>query len=101
MKLTIQSVRFTASDHLKEYIQKKCDKLDQFFDRITDGEVILKVQNENKGANKFVEIILNVPGEQLISTEIAPSFEAATDQATDKLKTRIKRYKEKMRERTA
>ena len=37
MKLTIQSVNFTAADRLKTFISEKTEKLDQFFDRIVDG----------------------------------------------------------------
>ena len=96
MKLTIQSIHFTASARLKNYIQKKCDKLDQFFDRITEGKVALKLQNEVKGANKLVEIQLMVPGDVLIAKEKGLTFEAATDLATDKLKTQLKKYKGRM-----
>ena len=60
MKLTIQSIHFNAADHLKAYVQRKADKLDTYFDRITDGEVSLKLQNEIKGANKLVEVPIKV-----------------------------------------
>ncbi|RMG69230.1 MAG: ribosome-associated translation inhibitor RaiA [Bacteroidetes bacterium] len=101
MKVTIQSIHFTAADRLKSYIQKKCDKLDQFFDRIIEGTVVLKVQQEVKNANKHVEIKLMVPGDLLIAKEEAKTFEAAVDLATDKLKLQLKKYKEKIRSREA
>ena len=96
MKITIQSIHFDASQRLQDYIQKKCDKLDHFYDRITEGSVILKVTNE-KPNNKFVEIKLNVPGDTLFSKETAKTFEAATDLATDKLKEQLRRFKGKAR----
>lgn len=99
MKVTIQSIHFTAADRLKAYTQKKCDKLDQFFDRITEGIVTLKLQQEVKDANKYAEIKLIVPGDVLIATEQAQTFEAAVDLATDKLKLQLKKYKEKLRSR--
>ncbi|MEL7339962.1 MAG: HPF/RaiA family ribosome-associated protein, partial [Bacteroidota bacterium] len=55
MKVTIQSIHFTAAERLKNYVQKKCDKFDQFFDRIIEGKVSLKLQKEAKGADKLVE----------------------------------------------
>ncbi|GAB4406864.1 MAG: hypothetical protein OHK0039_08890 [Bacteroidia bacterium] len=97
MKVTIQSLHFTAAEPLKTYIQKKCDKLDQFFDKIIDAEVILKVRNEVKDANKYVEVRLNVPGEILIASDQGQRFEEATDLATDKLKRQLKNYKDKLR----
>ncbi len=97
MKLNIQSIHFTAADRLKDYVQKKCTKLDHFFDRILEGDVYLKLQNDVKGANKLVEIKLRVPGDILIAKEQAKTFEAATDLVTDKLRQQLIRYKEKMR----
>ncbi len=97
MKVIIQSLHFTAADPLKEYIQKKCDKLDQFYDRILDGLVTLKVQQEVKSANKLVEVQLNVPGENLIAKEQGSSFEEATDLVMEKLKIQLKKHKEKLR----
>lgn len=99
MKIIIQSIHFDAADRLKAYIQKKVDKLDQLFDRIIDGEVILKVENENKAGNKLVELIVNVPGDTLIAKEHGKTFEEATDLATDKVKVQLRKYKGKMKGR--
>ena len=99
MKLTIQSIHFDAADRLKDYVQQKLDKLDQYFDRITDGDVYLKLQNEVKGANKLVEVGLRVPGERLIASEQGSTFEEATDLVADKLKAQLIKYKDKQRTR--
>ncbi len=100
MRITIQSIHFDAADHLKDYLQKKCDKLDQFFDKIIEGTVMLKLQNEVKGANKFVEIIIHVPGDTLVAKESGSTFEEATDKVTEKLKVQLKKHKERLRART-
>ncbi|MEL6593828.1 MAG: ribosome-associated translation inhibitor RaiA [Bacteroidota bacterium] len=97
MKVTIQSIHFTAAERLKNYVQKKCDKFDQFFDRIIEGKVSLKLQKEAKGANKLVEIFVHVPGDTLVSKETGSTFEEAVDLASEKMKKQIKRYKEKTR----
>jgi putative sigma-54 modulation protein len=97
MELRIQSIHFKASEDLKAYLQEKCDKLDQFFDGIVDGEAFLKLTNEGPKGNKEVEIKLNVPQDILIATEIGKTFEEATDICTDRLKTQLKKYKDKMR----
>lgn len=99
MKLTIQSIHFDAADHLKAYIQKKADKLDTYFDRITDGEVYLKLQNEVKGANKLVEVKIRVPGETLVASEKGSKFEEAMDLVTDKLRSQLMKYKSKLQAR--
>lgn len=97
MNIQVQSIHFDADQKLLDYIQRKCDKLDTFFDRIEDGQVYLKLVKIGDPSLKSVEIKVNVPGERLIAGEQATSFEEATDLATDNLKRQLKRYKEKMR----
>lgn len=95
MKVSVQSIHFDADVKLLEFIQKKCDKLDVFFDRIVDANVYLKLEKHEPKQNKLVEIKVHVPGETLIATEYGTSFEEATDFCTEKLKAQLKRFKEK------
>lgn len=96
MKLQMHSIHFDADRKLLEYIQKKAEKLDTFYDRITDGEVFLRINKDSVNhANKVLEIKLNVPGTTLFVKETSSSFEAAADEAVDALKTQLKKFKEK------
>ena len=94
MKLQMHSIHFDADSKLLDFIQKKVDKLETFYDRMVDGEVFLKVNNDSI-ENKTVEIKLNIPGNQLFAKEDAKSFEEATDLATDALRRQIKKFKVK------
>ena len=94
MKVQIQSIHFDADQKLIDFIQRKLDKLDTFYDRAIDSEVILRVNNEGV-ENKTVEIKLNVPGEQLFAHKTNGSFEAATDHCAEALRRQIKKHKEK------
>ena len=85
MKLQVHSIHFNADSKLVEFIQKKVDKLETFYDRVVDGEVFLRINNEGVD-NKTVEIKVKVPGSQLFAKEQARSFEAATDLATEALR---------------
>lgn len=96
MKLQVHSIHFDADQKLVNYIQKKVDKLETFYDRLVDGEVYLRLNNEGTD-NKTVEIKLNVPGAQLFAVEKARSFEAATDLTTDALRMQLKKFKAKLR----
>lgn len=96
MKLQVHSIHFDADRKLVAYIQKKVNKLDTFYDRLVDGEVFLRLNNEGS-ENKTVEVKLNVPGAQLFAVEKARSFEAATDLATDALRTQLKKFKTRLR----
>src|SRR5919107_1280023 len=96
MKLQIQSVHFTADQTLLDFIQKKLDKLDTFYDKIVSGEVILRVQKPEAQNNKMVEVKLFVPGATLFCKEEANSFETGTDSAYEDMKKQLIRYKEKL-----
>ncbi|TZF81063.1 ribosome-associated translation inhibitor RaiA [Pedobacter sp. BS3] len=97
MKISVQSIHFDADKKLLEFIQKKADKLDQFFDRIISGEVYLKLQNTEEEENKIVEIKLTIPGSQLFSKEQCKTFEEATDLAIESLKKQVDKHKTKAR----
>ena len=66
MKVKIHSIKFDADSKLLGVVQKKLDKLETFFDRIIDGEVFMRVNNEGI-KNKTVEIKINIPGDQLFA----------------------------------
>lgn len=95
MNVKMHSIKFDADSKLLEVVQKKMDKLDTFFDRIIDGEVFMRLNNQGI-KNKTVEIKLNIPGDQLFATATSGSFEAATDEAAQALKKQVKRHKEKV-----
>ena len=96
MKLQMHSIRFDANQRLIDFIQKKADRLDKFFDRIIDGEVYMRLDKDNNMENKIVEIKLNIPGNQLFAKEKAKTFEAASDLSLEALKKQIIKHKEKI-----
>lgn len=97
MKLQVQSIHFDADTKLISFIQRKVDKLETFYDRLVDGEVFLRLNNEGI-ENKTVEIKLNVPGTQFFAVEKAKSFEAAADLATEALRNQLKKFKTKVKQ---
>ena len=60
MKVYVQSVNFNADKELIEFIEKKVNGLEKFYDKIVDSEVFLKVQQTSEKENKVVEITRNV-----------------------------------------
>ena len=96
MKLQVHSIHFDADSKLIDFIQKRIDKLETFYDRLVDGEVFLRLNNEGID-NKTVEIKLRVPGSQLFAKEQARTFEAATDLASEALKGQLKKFKSKVK----
>lgn len=92
MKLQMHSIHFDADNKLLNFIQRKVDKLEKFYDRMVDGEVFLRLNN-NGFENKTVEIKLNIPGDQLFAKEDSNTFEKAADKATEALRKQLKRSK--------
>jgi len=95
MKIQMHSVHFDADQKLLDFVQQRLNKLETFYDKVIDGEVIMRINNKDGNANKTIEIKLLVPGTTLFSEEDAASFEAATDAATESLKRQIIKHKEK------
>lgn len=100
MKLQVHSIHFDADRKLIDFIQQRVDKLHTFYDRLVDGEVFLRLNNEGV-ENKTVEIKLTVPGKKLFAKEQARSFEAAADLATEALRNQLKKFKTKIEEKRA
>ena len=90
----MHSIHFDADQKLLDFIQKKVDKLETFYDRVVDGEVYLRLNNSGID-NKTVEIKLNLPGRQIFAKEEAKSFEEAADLATEALRRQIRKVKVK------
>ena len=91
----MHSIHFDADVKLTDFIQKKTDKLETFYDHIIDGEVFMKLDKDDNRENKIIEIKLNIPGEQLFAKMKSKSFEAAADQAVEALRRQLKKFKEK------
>ncbi len=97
MNITVQSVRFTASEHLTQFTEQKVSKLEHFFDGIVKADVILKLDKSESSDNKIAEIRLKLPGGELFSKKQTRTFEEAVDLAYDALRKQLLKWKEKVR----
>ncbi|MGB0981585.1 MAG: ribosome hibernation-promoting factor, HPF/YfiA family [Winogradskyella sp.] len=97
MKVNTQSVNFTADSKLIDFIQKRMDKLEMYYDKIIQSDVYLKVENTSNKENKIFEAKLSVPGDSFIVKKQCKSFEEGTDMAVASLERQLKKRKEKQR----
>ncbi len=96
--VTIRAVEFTADQKLLEFINKKMEKLNQYFDRITHSEVYLRLEGKSSNIkDKTVEIKVSIPGNQLFAKSTSKVFEEAADETIDNIKRQLKKHKEKLR----
>jgi putative sigma-54 modulation protein len=100
MKIRVKSVHFTVDSKLVGYIEKKLSRLDRFFERTIEAEVMLKLQDTgSKVREKIVEVHLKVPGGVILDKKTGRTFEAALDVSVETLKRRLVKFKEKLSER--
>ncbi|MEM9824723.1 MAG: ribosome-associated translation inhibitor RaiA [Bacteroidota bacterium] len=95
MKVHTQSLHFSADAKLIAFIEKKLSKLDQFFERIVNADVVLKLENSGQVRDKIVEVRISLPGSVLVAKESAKTFEASIDSVTSSLKRQLIKFKEK------
>jgi putative sigma-54 modulation protein len=85
------------TDDLRDYIDKKADKLDKFLNNINEKRIDLAfVKTAREPDKKFVaQITLRGRGFILRAEERAMDIKAAVDQVLDKIERQIERYKGK------
>lgn len=97
MKVIVETPQFDADVKLIDFIQKKLDKLEQFYDRIIQADVFLKLEPNSKPVNKIVEVLVHVPGDKFIVKKNAKSFEEGIDICAQSLERVLVKHKEKIR----
>ena len=99
MKVQVNAVKFSADNSLVDFIQKKLNKLDTFYDKIISSEVFLRLDKGEKinTHKKLIEVKLNMPGSSIFVKEEGDTFEIATDLAMETLTRKVKQFKEKVK----
>ena len=97
MKVNTQSVNFVADQSLVDFVHKKMDRLDQFFDKVICADIYLKVENKSEKDNKIFEAKLTVPGDSYMVKKKCKSFEEGAELASQSLERLLKKRKEKLR----
>ena len=97
MKVNVQSVNFNADQKLIDFIQVKLDKLEHYYDKIIYADVFLKVQNTSDKENKVTEILLSIPGGDVMVKKTCKRFEECVDECVSSLQRQIKKKKEKIK----
>jgi len=97
MKVTVEAPKFDADVKLTTFIKKRVNKLEHFYDKIIATDVFLKLEPNERPNNKFVEVLVSVPGDKFIVKKSAKSFEEATDVCVQSLERMILKRKEKIR----
>ena len=95
MNIQIQSINFAANKQLKNFINKKVDKLISINDSIINADIYLKVDKPEAYDNKIVEIKLHSSAGGFFAKKQSNSFEKSADLASQALRKQIIKQKQK------
>lgn len=83
-----------VTEALKNYVERKMERLDRYFDNIVDAKVVLSIASAPHVERRAkAEIQLNVPGGIIRVEESDSDMYAAIDRAIDVLEKQLKRFK--------
>ena len=77
------------------YFDKRLSKLSLYYNRIVSVDLNLNLDNHTSQTNKFVELRVNIPGEDVVVGKKSESFEKSLDMAASTAERMLKRRKEK------
>ena len=92
-----QAVNYTADAKLKEFAKQRLEKLSVFNNQILDVYVYTKLENTSDRINKWVELKIGIPGDDVVVKKICKTFEEAIQTASASAERILKRRKEKVR----
>tara|TARA_Y100000385_G_C12572836_1_gene417125 strand:- start:140 stop:427 length:288 start_codon:yes stop_codon:yes gene_type:complete len=95
MNIQIQSINFVADKQLKDFVNKKVDKLIAINDSIINADVYLKVDKPETYENKIVEIKLHSSVGSFFAKKQSNSFEESADLVSQALRKQILKQKQK------
>lgn len=87
--------KMTVTDEMKYYAEKKFAKLDKFFEKETDANILF---SEEKG-DKILEITLYHKGMVYRAEQRSDDYNAAVDAATEVIERQIRKHKTKLEKR--
>ena len=92
MQINLTGHHVDITPAIREYVEKKFERIQRHFDNITGIHVILTVEKERHKA----EAKLNVSQADLFADDESDNMYAAIDGLIDKLDRQVKKHKEKL-----
>jgi putative sigma-54 modulation protein len=96
MRITVSGRHMEVSESLKSYVQEKAGKLDRFYDRVQNVEVVF---NQEAGAHHCELIATADHHTTFVARESHADAFASLDAAVKDLERQLNRHKEKFRNR--
>ncbi len=94
MQLNVTGQNVEITDALREFLDKKFAKLEQYFERINQVYIVLKVEKVTHAA----DATLHVNGGELHAGAEGQDMYAAIDSLIDKLARQLNKHKDKLKQ---
>ncbi len=94
MQLNITGQHVEITEPLRNFVETKFEKLEQYFDRINQVYIVLKVEK----VQQIADATLRVNGGELHATSEADDMYAAIDGLIDKLARQLTKHKDKLKQ---
>ena len=98
MEPRITARHFSLSNDLRNFVNDRVAKLEQYYNGITDAHVILDIENGRPNSRYSAEAILTVYRQTLSAQDSADSHETALDNCVEGLRRQLLRYKGKLKD---
>lgn len=96
MNIKVTGKNIEITDSIREYVEKRLERLEKFESKNTDVNVTCSVEREEQ----IVEMQVNFDGEFIRIEERNPDLYASIDLALDKVERQIRKEKEKRSDRS-
>ena len=91
MQMTLTGLHIDVTASMRNYVEKKLERISRHFDNVMDVHCVLSVEKLKHKA----EATLKVSGGNIHADAEDPDMYAAIDSLADKLDRRVKKHKEK------
>lgn len=85
-----------TSEELKDFMEKKLSKIEKFFNKISDVQIVLDYK---RGMN-IIEITANVNGLVMRGEDYSPDIRKAFDKSLKNIERQVKRHKDYLKDRS-
>lgn len=100
-QMVVKGKNVEIADSLRDYVEKKLNRLDRLNDKITSMQVELSTEPTKAAQDRqVVQVTVQINGTILRAEEASSDMFAAVDAVVDKLERRMERYKEKLYHKT-
>ncbi|MEZ5338782.1 MAG: ribosome-associated translation inhibitor RaiA [bacterium] len=94
MEITTKARNAEINDDLELYANRKIEKLSKYNNRLQNATIVFEDgASKDNTRSRRVEVVVNVPGQTLVSEDEAESFYIAVDGAADKMKRQLRKLK--------